>query len=315
MFTPIGKNFLPFCSSEVASSIAEARPVVALESTIIAHGMPYPQNLEMALSVEKIVREQGCTPATVGIIQGKIKIGMTHPELQWLAEQNGVWKVNTRDIPYVVHAGATGATTVSATIFCAEAVGISVMVTGGIGGVHRGVEHSWDISTDLAELAARKVAVVCAGVKSILDIPKTLEYLETAGIPVITVGSKHFPAFYLRESGVVTNTWLRGAEEIAGFLKCTWSLSSSGGVLVANPIPSEHAGNEKVIAAAIEQALQECQEKGIEGKSVTPFLLERMCILSGGDSLRANIELVKNNALLGARVAKFLCQNSDKDLS
>ncbi|MBF0316434.1 MAG: pseudouridine-5'-phosphate glycosidase [Oligoflexia bacterium] len=313
MFTPTNffKSPLVRISEEVKSALSEKRAVVALESTIIAHGMPYPQNLEVALAVEQIVRDAGATPATIAVVGGKICIGLTERELETIAREGAhIWKLNTRDLPYAISRGESGATTVSATIYCAEGASIPIMVTGGIGGVHREVAGSWDISADLTELSLRRVAVFSAGIKSILDIPKTLEYLETLSVPVIAHACDEFPAFYTRKSGVSVKTRLEDAPAIAAFLRAMWEISSTGGAMIATPIPEAAAAAGEMIEAAIATALKECSQKGISGKGVTPFLLERVCTLTKGESLKANIALVKNNAKLGADVAVSLTKNT-----
>lgn len=304
------------CPSTLSAGAAiKKRPVVALESTIIAHGMPYPQNLEVAKEVEQIVRTAGAIPATIAVIKGKIRIGLTENDLEFLASaasspknKSEIWKINTRDLPYVLSTGGSGATTVSATIYCAEGAGIPIMVTGGIGGVHRGVANSWDISADLSELAMRKVAVISAGIKSILDIEKTLEYLETISVPVVVYGSNEFPAFYTSKSGVKVKTRLDTPGDIAKMLRVGWKISSSGGVLITRPLPKEAEASGDKIEKAIITALEESKSKRVGGKEVTPFLLERVCSLTGGESLQANVALIKNNAELGAKVAVELAK-------
>ena len=287
----------------VQEALGKGLPVVALESTIISHGMPYPQNVETALLVEEIVRQNGAVPATIAIIGGKLKVGLTPEELQHLGSAAGIIKTSRRDLPFVVAGRKDGGTTVAATMILADLAGIRVFATGGVGGVHRGATTSMDISADLDELAATDVAVVCAGVKSILDIGLTLEYLETKGVPVIGYGASEFPAFYTRESGFVVDYRLDSPEEIADVLKAKWDLGLKGGVLIANPIPAEFAMDKAVIDAAIEQAVREAGELGIKGKEVSPFLLGRVKELTGGDSLASNIQLVLNNAALAARIA------------
>lgn len=299
------QNYLVF-SDEVKQARLIGRPVVALESTIIAHGMPYPQNVQSAIEVEQIIREYGAIPATIAVIGGKIRIGLSSTELQQLGHAPDVMKVSRRDLPYVLSSGRIGATTVAATMICAELAAIQVFVTGGIGGVHRGAETSFDISADLQELAHSSVAVVCAGAKSILDLGLTLEYLETHGVPVISVGQAEFPAFFTRESGFQADFRLDSAAEQAVFVKTKWELGLRGGVLIANPIPAAAALPKAEIDACTRQALQEAQAQGIKGKAVTPFLLSRITQLTAGRSLAANIALVKHNAKVGAQLALAL---------
>ncbi len=287
----------------VQEALEKGRPVVALESTIISHGMPYPKNVETALLVEETVRQHGAVPATIAIIGGRLKIGLTAEELQHLGSAAGIIKTSRRDLPFVVAGKKDGGTTVAATMILADLAGIKVFATGGIGGVHRGATTTMDVSADLDELAATDVAVVCAGAKAILDIGLTLEYLETKGVPVIAYGASEFPAFYTRESGFRADYRLDSPQEIAAVLKAKWALGLRGGVLVANPIPAEFAMNKAVIDAAIEQAVREAGELGIKGKEVSPFLLGRVKDLTGGDSLESNIQLVLNNAALAAEIA------------
>lgn len=292
---------------EVAAALGEGRPVVALESTIVAHGMPWPRNLQTAEQVEAAVREGGAVPATIAIVGGRLKAGLSGAELQALAERGpAVAKVSRRDLAQVVAAGADGATTVAATMIVAAMAGIRVFATGGIGGVHRGAGVSFDISADLQELAQTPVAVVCAGAKAILDLPLTLEYLETHGVPVIGYQCDELPAFYSRDSGHALPCRLESAQDIAKLLHAHWALGLRGGAVVANPIPPEHAMPRARIDAAIEQALADAQAHGISGKASTPFLLARVNELTGGESLQANIALVLNNARLAAAVAAAL---------
>lgn len=291
---------------EVQEALAKGIPVVALESTIISHGMPYPQNLETSKICEQRIREQGAVPATTAVVNGRIKVGVTPDELQILAEAKNVVKLSRRDMATLIAEKGTGATTVAAAMMIANAAGIKVFATGGIGGVHRGVEHSWDISADLQELANTNVCVVCAGVKSILDIGKTLEYLETMGVPVFAIGTKKFPAFFTRESGFEADYAAMAPEDVARTLYVKDKLSLRGGVLVGNPIDEKYAMDESVISAAIEQALKECEEKGIRGKESTPFLLGRVVELTGGNSLKSNMELVFNNCTEAAKIAVAL---------
>lgn len=291
---------------EVQEALANGTPVVALESTIISHGMPYPQNLETSRTCESRIRAEGAVPATTAVVNGRIKVGVTPEELQILAEAKNVAKLSRRDMATLIAEKGTGATTVAAAMMIADAAGIRVFATGGIGGVHRGVEHSWDISADLQELANTNVCVVCAGVKSILDIGKTLEYLETMGVPVFAVGTKQFPAFFTRTSGFEADFAAYSPEDIARTLYVKEKLGLRGGVLVGNPIDEKYAMDEAVINAAIEQALKECEEKGIRGKASTPFLLGRVVELTGGSSLKSNMELVFNNCTYAAKVAVSL---------
>jgi pseudouridine-5'-phosphate glycosidase len=295
-------QFLLF-SPEVAAARAAGKPVVALESTIISHGMPYPQNVQMAREVEQIIRDGGAVPATIAIIGGKICIGLSDDQLELLGTSPDAMKVSRRDLPYVLAQAKLGATTVAATMICAELAGISVFVTGGIGGVHRGAETSFDISADLQELARTSVAVVCAGVKSILDIGLTLEYLETHGVPVVSVGQAGFPAFFTRESGFDADFQLDTPAELAAFIHTKWQLGLKGGVVVGNPVPAEQAMPKAEIDAITIQALQEADAQGVTGKRVTPFLLSRIKQLTEGRSLATNIALVKNNARCGAALA------------
>ena len=290
-------------SEEIQNSIKENGPVVALESTIISHGMPFPQNLETALEVESIIRKEGAIPATIAVLDGRIKIGLSNMELKQFAQGTKTAKVSSRDLPLVLSQKQDGGTTVSATMICARMAGISIFVTGGIGGVHRGSEKTMDISGDLMELARTNVAVVCAGIKSILDIPRTLEYLETQGVPVIGYRTDEFPAFYTTTSGYSVQSRINTAEEIARCMKVKWELGLEGGMVIANPVLREDAMDEEVIEEAITKSLKEASEKGIDGKAVTPFLLERISQLTDGESLKTNIALVCNNALVGAKIA------------
>ena len=290
-------------SEEIQNSIKENGPVVALESTIISHGMPFPQNLETALEVERIIRKEGAIPATIAVLEGRIKIGLSNLELEQFAQGTKTMKVSSRDLPFALSQKQDGGTTVAATMICARMAGISVFVTGGIGGVHRGSEKTMDISGDLMELARTNVAVVCAGIKSILDIPRTLEYLETQGVPVIGYRTDEFPAFYTTTSGYSVQSRINTAEEIARCMKVKWELGLEGGMVIANPVLQEDAMDEEVIEEAITKSLKEASEKGIDGKAVTPFLLERISQLTDGESLKTNIALVCNNALVGAKIA------------
>ena len=293
---------------EVAQAIAEGKPVVALESTIISHGMPYPQNVETALKVESIIRENGAVPATIAIINGRLKAGCSKEEIEYLGKQGPkVTKASRRDLAVLVSRGADGATTVTTTMIIAHMAGIRVFATGGIGGVHRGAETTMDISADLEELAHTPVMVVCAGAKSILDLGLTLEYLETHGVPVIGYGTKELPAFYTRKSGFGVDYQMDSPEELAAAFRTSLELGFEGGMLVTNPIPEEFSMDPAVINKAIDAALAEAKEKGIHGKESTPFLLAKVKELTGGDSLDSNIQLVFNNARLAAQTACALC--------
>lgn len=296
------KQYLSF-SEEVLAAKENNQPIVALESTIISHGMPYPKNVETARLVEKLIRDNGAVPATIAIMDGKIKVGLSNDELEGLGNSDNVAKASRRDLPYLLATKQTGATTVAATMICAELAGIKIFATGGIGGVHRGAETTMDISADLEELAKTNVAVVCAGAKSILDLGLTLEYLETKGVPVIGYQTDVLPAFYTRTSEFPVNFRVEHVETVANTLRAKWDLTLHGGAVIANPIPEEHAMPEEEITAVIEKALAEAKENNIHGKEVTPFLLAKVKDLTAGKSLEANIELVKNNAILGAKLA------------
>ena len=296
-------------SREVKEALASGKPVVALESTIISHGMPYPQNVETALQVEKIIRENGAVPATIAIIGGRLKAGLTPEEIDYLGKTGtAVAKASRRDLPVLVAKGLDGATTVTTTMMIAHMAGISVFATGGIGGVHRGAETTMDISADLEELAQTPVMVICAGAKSILDLGLTLEYLETKGVTVIGYGTKELPAFYTRRSGFAVDYELDTPEELAKAFYVKRALGMLGGMLVTNPIPEEYAMDADVINAAIEKAVEESKALGIHGKETTPFLLAKIKDITGGDSLASNIQLVYNNARLAAKTAKALCE-------
>ncbi|MBY0238512.1 MAG: pseudouridine-5'-phosphate glycosidase [Burkholderiaceae bacterium] len=301
-------QFLLF-SPEVAHARAAGKPIVALESTIISHGMPYPQNVQTAREVEQLIRDAGAVPATIAIIGGKICIGLSDQQLETLGNSPDAMKVSRRDLPYVLSTGKLGATTVAATMICAQLAGIAVFVTGGIGGVHRGAETSFDISADLQELAQTSVAVVCAGVKSILDIGLTLEYLETHGVPVVTVGQPGFPAFFTRDSGFNGDFQLDTPAEQAAFIHTKWQLGLKGGIVVSAPVPADEAMPKEEIDAIIAQALNEARDQGVTGKKVTPFLLARIKQLTSGRSLDTNIALVKNNARVGAKLARALVEH------
>lgn len=293
----------PKLSREVADALAKGGPVVALESTIITHGMPYPANLETALAVEDVVRQNGAVPATIAVIDGELRAGLEHAELEALAQAKGVVKASGRDLAVAMVRKASAGTTVSATMLLAELAGIDIFATGGVGGVHRGAEQSFDISADLTELGRTKTAVVCAGVKSILDIAKTLEYLETQRVPVIAYGTDEFPAFFTRTSGFKADHRLDTAEEIAEAMHLHHKLGTGTGLLIANPLPEAAALSNDFIDGTIADAVREADERGIGRKELTPFLLARINELSKGESLKANIALVKNNAALAARMA------------
>ena len=294
---------------EVAAAIAEGKPVVALESTIISHGMPYPQNVETALNVERIIRENGAVPATIAIIGGRLKAGLTAEEIEYFGKKGqAIAKASRRDIAVLCARGEDGATTVTTTMMIAHMAGIKVFATGGIGGVHRGAETTMDISADLEELAQTPVMVVCAGAKSILDLGLTLEYLETKGVPVIGYGTSELPAFYTRQSGFGVDYRMDSPEELAAAFKASHDMNLKGGMLVTNPIPEEYAMPLDTINAAIDQAIAECEAQGIHGKKTTPFLLARVAELTGGDSLASNIRLVYNNAKVAAQTAAAYCK-------
>lgn len=288
---------------EVLKAINEGKAVVALESTIISHGMPYPLNVETAVKVENIIRENGAVPATIAILNGMLKVGLTKEEIEYLGKTKDVVKTSRRDLPFIVANKLDGATTVASTMIIAALAGIKVFATGGIGGVHRGAQETFDISADLQELAHTNVAVVCAGAKSILDIGLTLEYLETQGVPVIGYQTDELPAFYTRKSGFPVDYNVDSPEKIASALKVKWDLGLDGGVVIANPIPEEYAMDFDEITNAINDAIKEAEEKGIKGKESTPFLLAKVKDITAGKSLDSNIQLVFNNALLGAKVA------------
>lgn len=296
-------------SPEVAEAVAAGKPVVALESTIISHGMPYPQNVETALKVESIIRENGAVPATIAILGGRLKAGLTPEEIEYLGKKgHEVTKASRRDLAVLVSKGADGATTVTTTMMIAYMAGIRIFATGGIGGVHRGAETTMDISADLEELAQTPVMVVCAGAKSILDLGLTLEYLETHGVPVIGYGTKELPAFYTRKSGFAVDYELDSPAELAAAFKASQDMGLKGGMLVTNPIPEEFSMDPAVINKAIDEAIAEANAQGIHGKESTPFLLAKVKELTGGDSLDSNIQLVFNNARLAAQTAAELCK-------
>ena len=292
---------------DVAAAIAAGKPVVALESTIISHGMPWPQNAETAKKVEQIIRDNGAVPATIAIIDGRLKAGLSNDEIDTLAKAGlSVTKCSRRDLPFVVAQKQHGATTVAATMIIAAMAGIKVFATGGIGGVHRGAQQTFDISADLQELAKTNVAVVCAGAKSILDLALTREYLETQGVPVLGYKTDVLPAFYTRESDQTVDYNMQSAVDIADFIKAKWEMQLHGGAIIANPIPEEFAMDKASIDAAINQALAEMEAQGVAGKESTPFLLARVAELTGGNSLASNIQLVFNNARLAAEIAVAL---------
>ncbi len=288
---------------EIQQALSMNKPIVALESTIIAHGMAYPQNVETARAVERIVRDEGAIPATVAIIGGKISIGLDDVTLEMLGSSREVKKASRRDIPIITARGLDGATTVSATMFCASLAHISVFVTGGIGGVHRGASSTFDVSADLTELARTPVAVVCAGAKSILDLSLTLEKLETYGVPVLGYQSDEFPSFYSRKSGLSVDYRVDSPEEVAAIMNMKWSLGLEGGIVVANPIPESDEIPGEEMERFIKKALDDAEALGVKGKTLTPFLLDRLYHLTKGKSLETNIALVKHNARIGARIA------------
>ena len=294
---------------EVAEAIASGKPVVALESTIISHGMPYPQNVETALNVERIIREAGAVPATIAIIGGRLKAGLTPEEIEYFGKKGtAIAKASRRDLAVLCARGEDGATTVTTTMMIAYMAGIRLFATGGIGGVHRGAETTMDISADLEELAKTPVMVVCAGAKAILDLKLTLEYLETHGVPVIGYGTEELPAFYSRRSGLGVDYRMDTPQEIAAAFKAQNDLGLGGGMLVTNPIPEEYSMDPDVIGKAIDEAIEEMDRLGIHGKECTPFLLAKIKDITGGDSLDSNIQLVYNNARLAAEIAAAYCK-------
>lgn len=296
------KQYIEF-SKEVAQAKADKKPIVALESTIISHGMPYPQNVQMATAVENIIRDYGAIPATIALIDGKIKIGLENDELELLAKSDNVAKVSRRDFAEVIATKQIGATTVASTMMSAELAEIQFFVTGGIGGVHKGAENTMDISADLEELGKTNVTVICAGAKSILDLPKTMEYLETKGVPVIGYQTDELPAFFTRQSGIKLNSFSETPYNIAHICKVKNDLNIEGGVVIANPVPKEHELPKSYIDGIIEEAVKEAETQGINGKDSTPFLLGKIVEKSEGKSLNTNIKLVENNAVLGAKIA------------
>ena len=293
-------------SETVRHALDNNLPVVALESTIISHGMPFPRNVETALSVEAAVRNEGAIPATIAIKNGKCYVGLSIDEINYLGKESNVWKVSLRDMPYVISNKLPGATTVAATMRIAAMAGIKIFATGGIGGVHRGAEINMDISADLTEMSNTNVSVVSAGVKSILDIGLTLEYLETMGIPVVTFGQDEFPSFYSSKSGFMSPLRIDSEQEIAAMIRTKWEMELSGSVLIANPVPKEYEVEQEIIEAHIQQALDAAKENKISGKKITPFLLKHIADHSNGESLDANIALIQHNAKLAARIAVSL---------
>jgi pseudouridine-5'-phosphate glycosidase len=298
-------EYLQF-SANVRHALETGLPIVALESTIISHGMPYPENISTAKEVENIITRHGAIPATIAIIEGKISIGLTESQMEFMATENQIVKASRRDLPVILTKKLHASTTVAATMICAHLAGLEVFVTGGIGGVHRNAVQTFDISADLQELARTNVAVISAGAKAILDLKLTTEYLETLGVPVLGYQTDEFPAFYTRTSGISVNYRVETAAEIADIVRTKWELGLGGGVLIGNPIPVEHSMNPEDMQHAIKVALNEAEQRGIEGKDVTPFLLDKIKDLTGGESLAANIALIKNNARLGAQIAVAL---------
>lgn len=293
---------------EVSKALAENRPVIALESTIISHGMPYPQNVETALNVEKVVREHGGVPATIGIIDGVGVVGMTSEEIEEFGKRGmSIPKVSRRDLPIIRASKSWGATTVATTMIFAAMAGVKFFVTGGIGGVHRGAENTFDISADLEELGRTDVTVICAGAKAILDLPKTLEVLETKGVPVLGFQTSELPAFYTRTSGLKVDYAIRDYEDGARIVRAKHEMGLSGGILITNPIPEKYSIPAEQINAVIEKAIAEMDERGIKGKECTPFLLAKIAEITGGESLASNIQLVYNNAAVGTEIAKAYC--------
>jgi len=304
-----GKRFFDF-KDEIKEALEKGKPVVALESTLISHGFSYPENLEVAGEMEEIIRGYGVVPATIAVIGGKIKVGLTRGELEFMATSKDILKASRRDLAAIVAKGLNGATTVAATMMLAERAGIKVFATGGIGGVHRGAEKTFDISADLQELARTPVAVVCSGAKAILDLPLTKEYLETMGVPVVGFGSEELPAFYCRESGLKVDYVVDSEVGAANIIRAMEDLGLGGGLLIVNPVPEEHALSMEYMNEMIEEAVKAAEKEGVKGKKLTPYLLGRINELTGGKSLKANIELVKDNARVAAKIAKELCQLS-----
>ena len=292
---------------EALQALKENRPVVALESTIISHGMPYPRNVETALEVERIIREHGAVPCTIGIIDGEGVVGMSPEEIEEFGKRKGIAKVSRRDLPIIMAEKKWGATTVATTMILAAAAGIEVFVTGGIGGVHRGAQQTFDISADLQELAKTNVTVVSAGAKAILDLPLTMEVLETLGVPVLGYQTEELPAFYTRKSGLKVDYAIKDTKDAAKIIKAKRDLKLDGGILITNPIPEEYSMDPEVINKAIDEAVKEMDAQGIKGKDCTPYLLAKIAEITGGSSLDSNIQLVYNNAAIGAEIAKELC--------
>lgn len=295
---------------EVKEALEAGAPVIAFETTILSHGLPWPHNHSLGIRVEEIAREEGCTPATIGLVEGKVCVGLTRQELEHMARAQGVVKAGIKDIPWIVAGKLWGGTTVSATVAIAAMAGIKVFATGGIGGVHRGAETTFDISSDLPAMAQHEVVVVSSGAKSILDIPKTLEYLETAGVPVIGYRSDRFAEFYLRESCMPVDLRVEEPSQVAEIAAAKWALGLKGGILVSNPVPPEHELDRAAFDQALGVALKEAEQQGIRGKAITPFLLARIKNVTEGRSLDANIALMENNARLGARIAAALSEIS-----
>ena len=290
---------------DVAQAVHDGMPVLALESTIISHGMPYPENVETALKVEEIARQAGVIPATIAIIGGRLKAGLTHDEIEYFGKKGtAISKASRRDLPYLVSTGSDGATTVASTMIIADLAKIPIFATGGIGGVHRGAGMNFDISADLQELSRTSVAVICAGAKSILDIGLTLEYLETHGVPVLGYKTKELPAFYTQKSGFEVDYAMESAESIATLMKAKWSMGLKGGIVIANPIPEEYSMDLELINSIIQNAIEDMDALGIKGKESTPYLLSRIAELSGGSSLHSNVELVFNNVKLASEISK-----------
>ena len=300
-----GKRFFDF-KDEVKEALENGKPVVALESTLISHGFPYPENLKVAGEMEEIIRGYGVVPATIAVIGGKIKVGLTRSELEFMATSKDILKASRRDLAVIVAKGLNGATTVAATMMVAERAGIKVFATGGIGGVHRGAEKTFDISADLQELARTTVVVVCSGAKSILDLPLTKEYLETMGVPVIGFASEELPAFYCRESGLKVDYMVNDEMEAVKIIRAMQDLESGGGMIIANPVPEEYALSMEYMNEMIEEAVRAAEKEGIKGKKLTPYLLNKIKELTGGKSLKANIELIKDNARVAAKIAHEL---------
>jgi len=300
-----GKRFFDF-KDEVKEALENGKPVVALESTLISHGFPYPENLKVAGEMEEIIRGYGVVPATIAVIGGKIKVGLTRSELEFMATSRDILKASRRDLAVIVAKGLNGASTVAATMMVAERAGIKVFATGGIGGVHRGAEKTFDISADLQELARTPVVVVCSGAKSILDLPLTKEYLETMGVPVIGFGSEELPAFYCRESGLKVDYMVNDEVEAVKIIKVMEDLKLRGGMIIANPVAEEYALSMEYMNEMIEEAVRAAEKEGVKGKKLTPYLLNKIKELTGGKSLKANIGLVKDNARVGAKIAREL---------